>query len=195
MRSNVFKPRAVALWSACMLLWLCALLWTWPAWANSKLLELERGIADLSLLDQQLEDRLQQARKLRAELDDQQQTFTAEAKAWVRSLKITSLQQAQQHPRIHYNIALLGTVLSYIRELDNKIAFYQAGRDRLGYLRQLAEDDKRMISVLNDFKVDALTTSISTMIDLYLAEAHAIRIDPQTVSPLPSRHVWDRIRI
>jgi len=176
-----------------VMIFLMITLYVAPVGANSKIQELERKSADLSLLDQQLEDRMQQAQNLRSELREQQNMLSAEIQVLIRNFKVNTLQQAQQHLRIRYNMTLLGMVLSYIRELDEKMAFYQAGRDRLGYLRQLAEDDKRMISALNDLKIDALTTQISLVINSYLPEAHIIQIDPKNIKPLSAQQVWERI--
>ena len=78
-------------------------------------------------------------------------------------------------------------------ELDAKLLFLQTGRDRLSYLRQLAEDDIRMIATLNDLKIDALTTQISLVINRYMPEAHTIQIDPQDLTLLTDQQVWERL--
>jgi hypothetical protein len=77
-------------------------------------------------------------------------------------------------------------------KLDSKLSFYQSGRERLGYLRKLAEDDIRMITTLSDLKIDALTTQISLMITRYLPEAHVIQIDPQEVPLTSLEQAWKR---
>ncbi|RJQ75016.1 MAG: hypothetical protein C4519_16145 [Desulfobacteraceae bacterium] len=165
-----------------------------PAQANAKRLELERKIADLSLLHQQLEDRMQQAQGLRTGLAGQQSLLTSEIHVLMKSHNIKNFQQAKQHLRVRYNIELLGTILSYIGELDGKLIFYQAGRDRLAYLRQLAEDDLRMIAAVNDLKIDALTTQISLVVNRYLPEAHVIQIEPQQVKPVSGQNVWESVQ-
>lgn len=164
------------------------------ALADSKQADLEQKIADLSLLDQQLADRIQQAQGLRAALADQQAELASEVHVLLNSLHFKSVQQAQQNLRLRYNIALLGTILRYIDELDEKMKLYQAGRDRLGYLRQSAQDDLRLIAALSDLKIDALTTQISLVINRYLPEAHIIQIDPQQLKPLPAGEVWEIVK-
>lgn len=161
--------------------------------ANPKLSELEQKIADLTLLHQQLGDRMDQAQAIRNALNDQQQQITSEIQVLIKSLKIKTLQQASAQLRMHYNIELLRTILAYGDELDAKIQSYQSGRERLGYLRQLAEDDIRMIATLSDLKIDALTTQISLVINRYLPDAHVIQIDPQQVALLSDRQVWERV--
>ena len=162
-------------------------------YANPKVGELERKMADLTLLHQQLEDRLNSAHTIRSALDEQQIQLKSEILLLTKSMSIKTFQQATEHLRLHYNIELLRTVMTYMDELDAKILFYQTGRDRLSYLKQLAEDDIRMITALNDLKIDALTTQISLVINRYLPEAHNIQIDPQEVNLISTRQVWDRV--
>ena len=177
---------------ATLLLW-CAFIWAAPALANPKMSELEHKIADLSLLQEQLAHRITQIQGIRGALIEQRSMLTSEISLFLKNHQIKSLQQAQEQMRLRYNIELLRTVLTYGDELDAKILFYQNGRERLAYLSQLAEDDMRMISALNDLKIDALTTQISLIINRYLPEAHAIQIDPHRVTLLSAQQVWDRI--
>ena len=175
-----------------LLLW-CIFMWAAPVLANPKLSELERKIADLSLLQEQLAHRITQIQGIRGALIEQQNMLTSEVNLLVKNHQIKSWQQAQEQMRLRYNIELLRTVLTYGDELDAKILFYQNGRERLAYLSRLAEDDMRMISALNDLKIDALTTQISLIINRYLPEAHVIQIDPQRVTLFSAQQVWDRI--
>jgi len=175
-----------------LLLW-CAFMGAAPASANPKLSELERKIADLSLLQEQLAHRITQIQGIRGALIEQRNMLTSEVNLLVKNHQIKSLQQAQEQMRLRNNIELLRTVLTYGDELDAKILFYQNGRERLAYLSRLAEDDMRMISALNDLKIDALTTQISLIVNRYLPEAHVIQIEPQRVTLLSAQQVWDRI--
>jgi hypothetical protein len=163
-----------------------------PVQANPMLAELERKIADLTLLHQQLGDRMAQAQAIRAALNEQQTELTSEIRVLVKKHNVETLQHAGPHLRLRYNIELLRTILTYMDELDDKIQSYQSGRERLSYLRGLAEDDIRMIAALNNLKIDALTTQISLVINRYLPEAHIIQIDPQRVHPISAQEVWDR---
>ncbi|MDA8141773.1 MAG: hypothetical protein M0036_24270 [Desulfobacteraceae bacterium] len=164
-----------------------------PLQANPKQEELERKIADLALLQQQLGDRLAQAQAMRSSLNEQQTELASEIRTLAKSLKVETLQQADQHLRLHYNLHLLRTILTYMDELDNKIQYYQSGRERLSYLGSLAQDDIRMIATMNDLKIDALTTQISLVINRYLPEAHIMQIDPQQITIMPVQRVWERI--
>ncbi len=165
-----------------------------PASADTKMAELEQKVADISLLYQQLEDRSKQAYAIHQALVDQEQQLTSEVLLLTKSLNINSLNEAQEHMRLRFNIELLRTILTYRDKLEEKLTDYQTGRDRLSYLRQLVEDDIKMIATLNDLKIDALTTQISLVINQYLPEAHVIQIDPQQLPLLSAEDVWHRIK-
>jgi len=174
-----------------LVLWLTAMAWS-PAAANVKKAELEQKIADIALLQDQLRDRMQQSQAILDALNEQQNLLAGEIQVLVRSLNIKTLAQARDHLRLRNNLELLRMVHAYMDELDAKLNFYQSGRERLGYLRKLAEDDIRMIATLSDLKIDALTTQISLMITRYLSEAHVIQIDPQDVSLTSLEQAWKR---
>ncbi|MBE0696421.1 MAG: hypothetical protein IH586_05810 [Anaerolineaceae bacterium] len=163
------------------------------AYANPKAGELEQKIADINLLLQQLQDREAQVKSIRDGLGAQQKALNSEIQIVLKSLGIKNVAQAQLHLRLHYTLELLRTVYTYMDALDAKLLAYQTGRDRLAYLRQLAEDDIRMIATLNDLKIDALTTQISLVINRYLPEAHTVQIDPQHLPLATINQVWERI--
>ena len=60
-------------------------------------------------------------------------------------------------------------------------------------MKQLAEDDTKMVAALNDFQIDALATQISLVINQYLNEAHNIQIDAQNVGSVPPRIIWEQL--
>ncbi len=161
--------------------------------ADSRVADLERKIADLSLLNQQLKDRMDQAQAIRTALAEQQEQLVSEIKVLVKTLQIKNFRRAMQELRIRYNIDLLRTTVTYMDKLDDKMNFYQTGRDRLSYLQSLAEDDIRMIATLNELKTDALTTQISLVINRYLPDAHTIQIDPERVNLVSDQQVWKRL--
>lgn len=180
-------PMAAAMLLGCLLVWIA------PASASTKLSELEQKIADLSLLQEQLAHRIEQIQSIRGGLIDQRNMLTSEIRLLVKNLQIDTLQKAREHLRLKYNIELLRTTWTYIDELEAKVLFYQNGLERLAYLSRMAEDDIRMLSALNDLKIDALTTQISLIINRYLPEAHAIQIDPQRVVFITNEQVWERV--
>jgi len=163
------------------------------AQANSNIEELQRKIADITLLKGQLGDRQHQAEAALETLLKQQNDLLAEVHVLIKSFKIKTFQDAQQHLRMRYDMELLGSIAAYRQAFETKIRFYQTGRDKLTYLQQLADDDTKMITTLSDFRIDALATQISLVINQYLKEAHAIQIDPERVEVMSSQSIWEDI--
>jgi hypothetical protein len=161
--------------------------------AATKTEQLKQKIADITLLQQQLQDRSKKAEYILDELLVQRNEIVSEVRILVKSLNIQSLEKARKHHRIRHNIELLRLLVAYIDEFDTKVQLYRTGFDRLTYLHQLADDDLRMVSTLSDFQIDALTTQISLVINRYMPEAHTIQIDPRRVLKASDQSVWEGI--
>jgi hypothetical protein len=155
--------------------------------------DLQRKIADITLLKQQLGDRRQQAEDALEALLKQQDEFMAEARLLIKSLKIKSIQEAQKNLRLHYGIELLRIIRAYSQAFESKIRFYQTGRDKLTYLLQLAQDDIKMVTTLSGFEIDALTTQISLVVNQYLGQAHNIQIAPPNMDAISAESIWESI--
>jgi len=179
------------LWVICgILMTLTAAL---PASANTKIDELNQKTADIALLHQQLIDRSEQVTAIRNALVNQRNGLTAEISILSKSLKITTYSDAVRQLRIRYNLELLRSITAYLDELDIKSLFYQNGRNKLEYLKQLAEDDVKMISTINDLQIKALVTQISLMVNRYLPEAHVIQIDNVHIIKPTAQTIWQEI--
>ena len=161
--------------------------------ANSNADELQRKIADIALLNQQLGDRMQQAEAALEAILKQQTSLTDEIHLLIKSFKIKSLGDAQAHLRLRNDLELLRTVDAYRRAFETKIRFYQTGQNKLTYLQQLVEDDARMVATLSDFHIDALTTQVSLVINQYLDDAHSIQIDSQNIDMASTQIIWDTL--
>jgi hypothetical protein len=185
---NKYKKQVV---SAGMILLIGTLLFNpLAAFANVKVNALEQKIADLALLYKQLTDRGSQAEMALDALQTQKQELIAEVMLLAKSDQLKTYQQARDNLRIHYNLILLGTIEAYLQAFEAKLRLYQTGCDKLNYLKQLANDDIKMITTLNDLQIDALTTQISLLINRYLPEAHIIQIDPARIIPEAPERVW-----
>jgi hypothetical protein len=162
--------------------------------ANTSTEDLQRKVADITLLKQQLGDRKQEAESALEALLKQQNSLTAEVHLLIKSLKIKSFEDAQLNLRLRNDVELLRTMAAYRRAFEEKVRFYQTGRNKLTYLQQLAEDDARMIATLSDFQIDALATQISLVINQYLDDAHHIQIDSQKIHTVSAQSTWEAIQ-
>jgi hypothetical protein len=165
------------------------------AWAldSSKSEELQRKIADITLLKQQLADRKLHAESMREGLLNQHEELVAEIRLLQKSYGFKSYQQAKALDRARYNMELLQSIIAYNQIFAEKIKLYQTGHDKLNYLLQLAQDDIKMIRTLHDFEIDALTTQISLVINRYIGEAHVIQIDPRRIKLTSPKNIWNRV--
>lgn len=161
--------------------------------ADANIAELQRKIADITLLKKQLGDRQRQAESALEALLKQHNDLLAETHLLLSSFKIRAFEDAQRNPRLRYDMELLGIIAAYRRAFEEKIRLYRNGQDKLVYLKQLAQDDTKMVTALSDFQIDALATQISLVINQYLDEAHNIQIDPQTVGSVSSQQVWEHL--
>ena len=161
--------------------------------ADGSITELQRKIADITLLRKQLGDRQRQAESAVEALMKQNNDLLSETHILVSSFKILTFEDAQRNLRLRYDMDLLGTISAYRRAFEAKIRLYETGQDKLLYLQQLAQDDTKMVAALNDFQIDALATQISLVINQYLEEAHNIQIDPQSIESVPSQQIWELI--
>ena len=178
---------------ACTAAWMALCLALPCALANSNTRELERKAADITLLMEQLEDRRQQADAVLGELSRLENEIANEVRILKKSYDAAVLDDAMSHPRLVYNIKLMQQLLAYDQALEDKIRFYQSGRDKLTYLHQLVQDDLKMTTTIDDFKIDALTTQISMLVNKYLSEAHIIQLDSQRVTQVSPQQVWNHI--
>jgi hypothetical protein len=161
--------------------------------ADSSTDELQRKIADIALLNQQLGDRMRQAEAALEAVLKQQNSLADEVHLLIKSFKIKSFEDTRSNLRLGNDLELLRTIDAYRRAFEAKIRFYQTGRNKLTYLQQLVEDDSRMVATLSDFQIDALTTQVSLVINQYLDDAHSIQIDSQNIDMVSAQTIWDAV--
>lgn len=161
--------------------------------ASSNIVDLQQKVADIALLHQQLGDRIEQANEMREAFEQQRQLLADEIAMLKNNRNPANELPAENELRIRYNKELLRVIAAYGSQLEAKIVFFQTGQDKLTYLQKLAFDDIRLIDTLKDLEIDALMTQISLVINLYLAEAHTIQLNPvEILSPVPEE-TWRNV--
>ena len=165
----------------------------YSATANPKIADLEQKVADLSLLQHQLVDRIEQAKALREKFLRLKESYTDEIATLRQRFDINNFEDADRNLRIHYNIQLIGSLTACLDQIEHKIIFLQTGLDKLSYLQQSAKDDIKMIGALNDLEIDALTTQISLIINQYIGDAHVIQLDSENIDSFSPLTIWKAI--
>jgi hypothetical protein len=154
---------------------------------------LQQKIADISLLQSQLNERKNDALKIRENLYQHLFTLKTEIKTITTQNKIETFNGAKAHPRIFHNLQLSAEIHSYIGQINQKIRAYQIGLDKLDYFYQLADDDLKIINTLTNLKIEALLIQIDVIISEYLPEAHRILISLDNLDNVDTATIWKKI--
>ncbi|MCX6745283.1 MAG: hypothetical protein NTX82_07230 [Candidatus Parcubacteria bacterium] len=160
---------------------------------SSKEVKLEKKVSELSDLRQQLIQKQQEVRKLQTEYQNDIRSLINEIKSEQKSNKIQTFYQAQQHPRISYDLSLIQRKKAYIAKLQETEIKLQHGTYELEFLERQAIDDLKIVKTLGSDRVEKLVTEINTIISKYLPEAGelAIEVDPKSMQT--PEQIWNQI--
>ena len=157
------------------------------------MIDLQQKMAEINLLQNQLNQRKNNAVEIREKLYGHLSILGSEIKTIAAQKKIETFKGAQAHPRVLHNLQLYGEVQSYIDQINQKIRYYQIGLDKLDYLYQCADDDLKIINTLTHLKIEALVTQIDMVIQTYLPEAHRILISLDNLNIGDAKTVWSQM--
>lgn len=160
---------------------------------EERVTDLQQKMADISLLQSQLNERKNEAIEIREKLYGHLSALNQEIESITAREKINSFKAAGHHPRIRNNLQLCSEIFYYIDQFNQKIRFFQIGQDKLDYLYQQADDDLKIINTLTHLKIEALLAQIDAVVFEYLPEAHRILIDFDTFTNVSLETVWEKI--
>jgi uncharacterized phage infection (PIP) family protein YhgE len=156
---------------------------------------LEQKIYEISSLRVTIIDKIDQSVEMRTRLEH----HLAELRDEIRSEKIRtgiySHQEAMQNLRIRYNLSLIQVLQAYIRRLNERIAFFQTGNERLKFLVYQIKDDIAVINTLKDMGIDNLIDRINRVLDEFIPETKKQIFNAADIRILPSEHVWEQMSI
>lgn len=156
--------------------------------------QLQRIMADLALLNNQLVQRKDDAADTRSKLSRRLDEIRREALREIRGANIRSEAEALSHPRIHYDLMLIAEMQAYIERYTGRINYYRIASDRLTYLYQQADDDLKIINTLSDIKIDALMAQVEKVLEDYLPDAQTIVVQPNTLVVKSPEAVWKSLQ-
>ena len=137
---------------------------------NFKIIEMTHKMSEIQSMQNKVKLRSDLAQKIRTELNLKLRAFVKEVVAEQHRNKTTSFKSVAQKPRIHFDLHLIGMLNAYIQVLNQKIAYFESGQERMVYLYQQAEDDLKLIETLNDMQVDDLIGRIDSLLAEYISE-------------------------
>ncbi|MCX6744622.1 MAG: hypothetical protein NTX82_03820, partial [Candidatus Parcubacteria bacterium] len=120
-------------------------------------------------------------------------TLTVEIKAEQRANNIQSFYQAQQHPRISYDLSLIQRKRAYIAKLQETEIKLQRGTYELEFLERQSIDDLKIVKTLGGDQVETLVTNINDVISKYLPEAGELAIEVDPKSRQTPEQIWHQI--
>ena len=152
--------------------------------------QLQRTMADIALLSNQLARRQADAVQIHEQLSTRLKAVRTEALQLIRDHRIDSEAEALAHVRLRYDLMLMAEIRAYLERYARKIAYYRVACDRLGYLYQQADDDLKIVNTLSGVKVEALTSQVEKVLDGYLADAQTLVIEPDTLTVESPQRTW-----
>jgi hypothetical protein len=155
--------------------------------------QLNQKMSEISSLHRSLEERIALAVEKNEHFQKKAEDLRQEIEAQNSRLGCHSYQTAVQDPRIDYNLKLIQLLLGYISRLNEKIRYFNNGRELLSFLFQRAQDDLMMIKTLNDLEIDKLIAQINEALDEFSAEVRKPMFDVNDVPLEDTEEIWNEI--
>ena len=165
-----------------------------PAAASShKTAALEQKIIEISALRVKIIDKIDQGIEMRIFLHKRLDEFRNEIEIEQNRFGLTGPEAPLENLRINYNLNLIQHLRAYIDRLDERIAYFQTGNERLKfYLRQI-KDDIAIINTLKDLEIENLIDRIDTVLDEFMTETQKPIFDAFDIRLMPTDRVWSEI--
>jgi len=165
-----------------------------PAAASShKTAALEQKIIEISALRVKIIDKIDQGIEMRIFLQKRLYEYRNEIEIEQNRFGLTGPEAPLENLRINYNLNLIQHLRAYIDRLDERIAYFQTGNERLKfYLRQI-KDDIAIINTLKDLEIENLIDRIDTVLDEFMTETQKPIFDAFDIRLMPTDQVWSEI--
>jgi hypothetical protein len=165
-----------------------------PAVASSrKTAALGQKVIEISALRVKIIDKIDQGIEMRIFLQERLNELRDEIKVEQNRFGINGHEAPLENLRINYNLNLIQHLRAYIDQLDERIAYFQTGNERLKfYLRQI-KDDIAIINTLKDLEIENLIDRIDTVLDEFIPETQKPIFDAFDIRLMPTEQVWSEI--
>ena len=179
---------------SCLLSLLVLSVLSCPAVASSrKTAALEQKIIEISALRVKIIDKIDQAIEMHIFLQKRLNELRDEIKIEQNRFRIIGHEAPLENLRINYNLNLIQHLRAYIAQLDERIAYFETGNERLKfYLRQI-KDEIAIINTLKDMEIENLVDRIDTVLDEFIRETQKPIFDALNIRLMPIEQVWNEI--
>jgi Fe-S cluster assembly iron-binding protein IscA len=178
----------------CLLSLLVLSIFSNPAAAIShKTAALEQKSVEISALRVKIIDKIDQGFEMRLFLQKRLNEFQDEIKIEQNRFELTGHEAPLENLRINYNLNLIQLLRAYLDQLDERIAYFETGNERLKfYLRQI-KDDIAIINTLKDLEIKNLIDRIDTVLDEFIYEIQKPIFDAFDLHLMPTDRIWSEI--
>jgi hypothetical protein len=162
-----------------------------PAIADSpKTGVLKQKILEISCLRVKMIDKIDQAIEMRTRFEQRLAELRDEIRSEQIRFEIRSHQEALQNSRIRYNLCLIQVLQAYVNRLNERIAYFQTGNERLRFLVYQIDDDLALITTLKDMEIEDLIDRINIAMDEFKPEIQKQIFNATDIRPVPIERVW-----
>lgn len=182
------------IFGSCLLSLLVLSILSSPAVASSrKTAALEQKSVEISALRVKIIDKIDQGIEMRIFLQKRLNELRDEIKIEQNRFGINGHEAPLENLRINYNLNLIQHLRAYIAQLDERIAYFETGNERLKfYLRQI-KDEIAIINTLKDMEIENLVDRIDTVLDEFMRETQKPIFDALNIRLMPIERVWNEI--
>jgi hypothetical protein len=156
---------------------------------------LEQKTYEISSLRVKIIDKIDQAVEMRDRLEHELADLQGEIQSEQIRAGIYSYQEALQNLRIRFNLSLIQVLQSYVKQLNERIAYFQKGNEHLRFLALQIKDDIALINTLKDMETDNLNGRINRVLDEFILETKKPIFNVTGIRLLSIECVWNEISI
>jgi hypothetical protein len=162
--------------------------------SSRKTAALEQKVIEISTLRAKIIDKIDQGIEMRIFLQKRLNELRDEIEVEQQNLfGINGYEAPLENLRINYNLNLIQHLRAYIEQLDERIAYFQAGNERLKFYLRLIKDDIAIINTLKDLEIENLIGRIDTVLDEFIPETKKKIFDALDIRLMPTEQVWNEI--
>jgi hypothetical protein len=182
------------IFGSCLLSLLLLSVLSSPALASSrKKAALEQKSVEISALRVKIIDKIDQGIEMHILLQKRLDELQDEIKIETNRLRIDGHEAPLENLRINYDLNLIQHLRAYIAQLDERIAYFEAGNERLKFYLCQIKDEIAIINTLKDMEIENLVDRIDTVLNEFTPETQKPIFDALNIRLMPIEQVWNEI--
>ena len=161
--------------------------------STCKTAALEQKIIEISALRAKIIDKIDQGVEMRTFLQNRLQELRDEIEVELNRTGINGHDVPLENLRINYNLNLIRHLRAYLDQLDERIAYFQTGNERLKFYLRRIKDEIAIINTLKDLEIKNLIDRIDSVLDEFIPETQKQIFDASDTRLMPIEQGWNEI--